>query len=607
MTVRGLYQKWRPQRFADVVGQSPVVQTLRQAVGQGRVGHAYLFAGPRGTGKTSTARILAKALNCRSQAPGASPAQDEAAHGEPDNTCPFCQAVNEGRALDMVEVDAASHRGIDDVRGLRERVFGSGPAEGRCKVYIIDEAHMLTEPAFNALLKTLEEPAPWAYFILCTTEAHKLPATIISRCQRFDFHRITAGDVVARLETICRGEGVQAEPEALRAIARAAWGSLRDACNVLEQGIVSAGSPVTLATVEELLGLSRDVKALQLVRHALSGDVAQGLVAINEASAAGADLRTFHRDTVEFLRALLLLKSKASEALDYPVEVLKELQAMAGEVPWQSLFRALKLFGEVNLRATEAPSTLPLELALVECVAAAQETRQRVRPVGEPAPRPPVRQGSPGPPPPRAPSPPRSVRPEIPKTPAQDPRAGLIPGGAGGNPGTPATPEPPRRWAGNPPGPAAPLSPAAQTSSPAGATFGATKDGPRQEAKPPLRPGSLTDPQWESICKALKRVKGNKFVLGSLLLDCREHYIEGDSLVLLFRTGANRDRLREELEYPPNQRTLQEAVQATLGRAYTLRLEVGEGPEPQNQPAGHLVRAAMAMGAKIVETKGEAP
>ena len=196
MAEQVLYRKWRPQRFAEVVGQESVIQTLRQAVSQNRVAHAYLFCGPRGTGKTTAARILAKALNCEHLGPGVEGPNE----GDPDNTCPFCVEVSQGRALDIVEMDAASHRGIDDVRHLTERVFGAGPALGRAKVYIIDEAHQLTEPASNALLKTLEEPAPWAYFVLCTTEPHKLIATIVSRCQRFDFRRIAPKDLQAHLQ-----------------------------------------------------------------------------------------------------------------------------------------------------------------------------------------------------------------------------------------------------------------------------------------------------------------------------------------------------------------------------------------------------------------------
>ena len=357
MTTLGLYQKWRPQVFADLVGQDPVVQTLRQAVTLGRVAHAYLFSGPRGTGKTSAARILAKALNCQSLAP-ASPQPEGGLQGEPDGSCPFCLAVSEGRALDLIEMDAASHRGIDDVRNLRDRVFGAGPAEGRCKVYIIDEAHMLTEPAFNALLKTLEEPAPWAYFILCTTEVHKIPATILSRCQRFDFRRIGPADVQARLHTVCTGEGIEAEPEALRTIARATWGSLRDACNVLEQAIVTAGSPITLACLQELLGLSRNASSLDLVRHSLAGDASQGLVVIGQATSAGADLRAFHRDVMEFLRAVLLSKAGVTEGLDYPAELLKDVQAIAAEASWDRLLLATKLFSQVNLRVVGGPHHL---------------------------------------------------------------------------------------------------------------------------------------------------------------------------------------------------------------------------------------------------------
>src|SRR5579885_2206991 len=213
------YRKWRPQTFADVAGQEHVTRTLARAVELGRVSHAYLFCGPRGTGKTSTARILAKAVNC--EAPEA---------GQPCTRCESCQAVASGRALDLVEMDAASNRGIDEIRELRDRV-GYSTNGSRYKIYLIDEVHELTQFAFDALLKTLEEPPPHVIFVLATTEAYRVPETILSRCQRFDFNHIRLADIVARLRQICAAEGVQASDEALQAIARRAGGALRDAVN----------------------------------------------------------------------------------------------------------------------------------------------------------------------------------------------------------------------------------------------------------------------------------------------------------------------------------------------------------------------------------------
>jgi DNA polymerase III subunit gamma/tau len=217
------YRKWRPQTLEDVVGQESVTQTLLNALKSGRISHAYLFCGPRGTGKTSTGRILAKAVNCLTTG----------GKGEPCNTCEMCKAITEGRAMDVIEIDAASNTGVDDIRSLREKV-NYAPNQARNKVYIIDEFHMLSGSASNALLKTLEEPPPHVIFILATTEVHKILPTIMSRCQRFDFHRISQTAIMKKLASVCVEENISITPESLRLIARSATGSMRDAWNVLE-------------------------------------------------------------------------------------------------------------------------------------------------------------------------------------------------------------------------------------------------------------------------------------------------------------------------------------------------------------------------------------
>ncbi|MCH7624733.1 MAG: DNA polymerase III subunit gamma/tau [Chloroflexi bacterium] len=347
------YRKWRPRILGDVVGQDSITHTLRQAVVQGKVAHAYLFCGSRGTGKTSTARILAKAVNCLSPE-----------NGEPDNQCSICVSINEGRALDLIEIDAASNRGIDDIRSLSDKIRYS-PNEARYKVYIIDEVHMLTEPAFNALLKTLEEPPSHAIFILATTEAHKVPLTIISRCQRFEFRRIPLDRMIGKLEGICKEEGVEVSPEAFQLIARASNGGLRDAENLLEQVIVSYGSPISEENVRDLLGLGGDEMALELVGHIVGRSIKEGLTLINEVAGQGNDLRQLHRGTMEFLRAVLLLKTGAASSLGYPDETLERLVEIADTATLEHTVLALKTFGEADFRR-DTSSTLPLELAMVQ-------------------------------------------------------------------------------------------------------------------------------------------------------------------------------------------------------------------------------------------------
>ena len=362
MAPQVFYRKWRPRTLGEVVGQEPVTRTLLNALKSGRVSHAYLFCGPRGTGKTSMGRALAKAVNCLTTE----------GKGEPCNTCEICQSINENRALDFIEIDAASNTGVDDIRTLRERVTIS-PAQARYKVYLIDEFHMLSTAASNALLKTLEEPPPHVIFILATTEVHKILPTIMSRCQRFDFRRISLTDIVKRLEVICKTEQITIEPEALRLIAKSAVGSLRDALNLLERLTTYYGADVTFRQVQELLGMTGDARVRELVQHVINDDVKSAIATVNNVNADGLDLRHFKRELVEYLRSLLLIKSGSQEAVDATDDDMTTLTKLASKASLAKILKTLKLFSQAET-GTENNSILSLELAIIDSVQKTEES-----------------------------------------------------------------------------------------------------------------------------------------------------------------------------------------------------------------------------------------
>lgn len=358
MATQALYRKWRSRAFEEVIGQDHVTRTLQNALATGRVAHAYLFTGPRGTGKTTTARLLAKAVNCIGEG-----------DSKPCGECRICRAVDEGRLLDMVEIDAASNRGIDEIRDLREKV-GFRPGEARIKFYIIDEVHMLTDPAFNALLKTLEEPPAHVIFVLATTEPHKIPATIISRCQRFDFRRIPLAQITRWLDHISEAEGLEVEPAALDYIARQAGGSMRDAISLLDQLTAYGSQTITLAQVQAVLGAVASQAVMELADSLIGGDLARGLDTISRVVGDGAEPRQFTREFVEYLRGLLLLKMGDGQSLlrtSVPDETLVRMEEQASHLSPRTLLRATRLFNAaaLEMKVGFLPQ-LPLELAFVE-------------------------------------------------------------------------------------------------------------------------------------------------------------------------------------------------------------------------------------------------
>jgi len=511
---QALYRKWRPQTFDEVVGQEHVVRTLRNALASERVRHAYLFAGPRGTGKTTTARLLAKAVNCLAPDPA----------DRPCNECAICQAVNEGRLMDLIEIDAASNTGVDDVRELRERV-GYRPSEARYKVYVIDEVHMLSNAAFNALLKTLEEPPSHAIFVLATTEPHRIPPTILSRCQRFDFRRIPLTAMVDRLERIAEMEGFTADREALTLIARQATGSMRDAESLLDQLAAYDEGGITVEEVRAALGTGTEEAVMALTDAMASGDVARGLSVINEAVERGADPRQFARQVVEHLRGLLLTRlGSESTPLHVPEGAREDFCTQAGRFEPRQLARAVRLFSQAATEARAAwQPQLPLELAFVEA-ALPPEKQGGPPPQARPATRP-------------APPPPRPA---------------------------PAQPPPTQARAAAPEKPAPP-----QAAAPA-------EEEPAADDGPPLK--AIQD-RWQELLSA---IRPRNLSLEALLRSGRPVGVEGNTVLIGFVHKFHRSKVEEEA----NRQAVEETLAQLLGRPVRVRcvLVSDDGPKQARRP-----------------------
>lgn len=358
MSYTALYRKWRPVSFEDVKGQDPIVQTLKNQITSERIGHAYLFCGTRGTGKTSIAKIFARAVNC-----------EHPVDGSPCNECPTCRSIQSGSSMNVVEIDAASNNGVENIRDIREQVQYP-PTEGRYRVYIIDEVHMLSIGAFNALLKTLEEPPSYVIFILATTEVHKIPITILSRCQRYDFKRISLETIANRLRELTQAEQIQVEDKALLYVAKAADGSLRDALSLLDQCVAfHYGKVLTYDNALEVLGAVDSGVFSQMFGAIVEGRTKDCICSLEEIVIQGRELGQFVTDFIWYMRNLLLIQSAddAEGLVDMSEENLKQLRSDAGKTDGTTLMRYIRIFSELSNQLRYASQKRVLvEVALIK-------------------------------------------------------------------------------------------------------------------------------------------------------------------------------------------------------------------------------------------------
>ena len=516
-----LYRKYRPQGFDEVVGQEAVVRTLTNAIEHDQVRQAYLFAGPRGTGKTSMARILAKTLNCAGT-PGPSPT--------PDKTCHTCVAIANGTSLDVVEMDAASQRGIDDIREIRERVVLQ-PVEGRYKVYILDEAHQLTPAAWNALLKLIEEPPPHLLFVFCTTELGQVLQTVRSRCQTFVFQRPRLAELVTLLRRVAEGEGIQASDSALSLIARSARGSFRDAVSTLDQLAAATNGQVDAQSVLQLVGAVEEESLLRLCDMVVDRDTAGALTFVEELAEQGQDLGRVVTDLLEHLRHLLLVQhmGHVPESLPVTEETKELLRQQANQLPEPTVLRLIDLLAvAVEDMKQGGDPRLPLELALVK-VTRPQADLSR-----------------------------ESLAHRVELLESRPHNSGPAPAAA------------------EPPAPSA--APTAAAAPPVAAPEPPSADAPDLELD------QVADAWQRSV---VETVRERSIPVASLLAEATPTGLAGDTLTLEFPAGA--DFHRRQIAEPQNIGLLRDALYEVTGRKLAVVLETGEGEaheEADEEPLG---------------------
>ena len=535
------YRKWRPRKFSEVIGQDSIVQTLRNAVNLNRIAHAYLFTGSKGSGKTSTARIMAKAINCRNPI-----------DGEPDNECQICVDIDSMKSLDLIEIDAASHRGIDDIRSLKNNV-NFKPTAGKYKIYIIDEVHMLTEAAFNALLKTLEEPPPHIVFILATTEVHKVLPTIVSRCQRFNFLSLKVEDIVSRLEKLSLDEGVEIGGDALFQVAQVASGSLRDAENIFERLILTYGSKLELETVQNALNVGYENESFDLIRYILCGDTKKCLEIIHTIEIGGNNLRFAHKTLLEYIRLVLHAKTSAEIISPLSDEKVKTIREWGKQYSLSRILYCFNRLLEIKF-SRDLMDVLPFELGIVEAStdisndihnqemdikdssniridkndnfgAGISEIKDNVD----------------------------LIKQKVPEK--------KVPVSNNGNSSTVINNQ----------------------------DININSDNIEQ----------LKLSQWNEILNFLRRSKGKRFNLSALLRVSVAQRIEKDFLIISYKHPSHRNRLEEEIDDIAIRKVLEDAFEQFLGKKYIMQLEVAEFLETEDKEK-NLVNAAEELGAIVI-------